>query len=180
MFLLNEVKIDSDLSNNFFDVYNEARGIAINKSRILKNKKLVGMNYISYIFIIFICIFILNMFLILDFRGVYIGNFALIVLILDILFLIIGLARIYISYFYRKNSNFVSTVFINRRGICDISSFHNMELLFLWDRIEGVVIGHYSVVIFVGGTIYLYFSIKDKKKIIDGIKRFKKDILVVK
>ncbi len=175
-----EVKIDTDVSNNFFDIYNEARGIAMNKSKILKNKRITGMNYISYLFLIFTIVFILNMIFIIQFKDMYLSFFAVLLLVLDIIYFILGLCRIYVNYFFKKKSNFISTVFINRRGITDVSSFDNMELLFLWKRVEGVVVGHYSVVVFLSNHIYLYFNIKDKKKIIDGIKKFKKNILIIK
>ena len=152
----------------------------MNKSRILKKKRIVGMNYISYLFIIFISIFIINLFLILRFKDFYLYFFALFVLIFDIIYFILGLCRIYLSYLYRKRNNFFSSIIIKRRGILDISSFKDIELFFLWDRVEGIVVGHYSLVIFLGKGIYLFFDIKDKKQIIDGIKKYKKDILIVK
>ena len=151
--LSSDIKIDTDLSNDFFDIYNEARGIAMNKKRILKHKKICGMNYVSYLFIIFIVIFIVNLFLILRFKDFYLYFFSLFVIIADIIGFVLGLSRIGINYMYKKRNKFISTVFINRRGITDVSSFNDIELLFLWKRVEGIVIGHYSLVIFLGNKL---------------------------
>ena len=177
--LSGNIRIDTKLSKNFFDIYNESRGFAINKSRILKAKKIKGLNYISYLFIFFIVIFVIDLLVIFKSTNYLITTYAFMFIVLDIILFIMGLCRIYLNYIYRNKNRVVNSMLINRKGITDLSSFRNVEMLFLWDRVEGIVVGEYSVVIYLGGSIYLYFNKKDKKKIIDGVKKYKKDILII-
>ena len=174
-----EVKIKTDLSNNFFDIYNEARGIAMNRKRILKKKKNIPLHYINFIFYSFIIIFVLSLIMLLQHYSLLFVRYALFIIILDLLFYFYGLFRIYINYWCKRKNNFISTVLINKKGITDLSSFKNIEILFKWDRVDAVVVGDLSVVILFKRGIYLYFDIRDKKKIIDGIKRFKRSILII-
>ena len=174
-----DIRIKTDLSSDFFSIYNEARGIAMNKKRILKLKRNVHINYIGLVFITFIVIFILCMIIILQHNSIFLVSYGLFILILDIMSLFMALVRIYGNYFYRKKDKFRADIIIDKRGITDLSSFKDIEILFLWNRVEGVVIGEYSVVILLRKHIYLYFDINDNKKIIDGIKKYNKDILII-
>ena len=175
----NDIKIDTDLSNNFFNIYNEARGIAKYKKKILDIGMNVSISYINKMFINFIVIFILCIIILLQHYSMFLVNYAYIIIILDMAFFLVSFLRILLNYIYRKKDKFISTVLLNKRGIVDMSSFKDTEILFKWNRVEGIVVGYYSVVILLDGNIYLYFNKKDKKKIIEGVKKFKKNILVI-
>ena len=177
--LSHDIKIKSDLSNNFFNIYNEARGIALNRNPILKKGINKSLNYLTSVLLFSIPIFLLSLIIIINNEYRFLVNYAYFVAIMDITVVLFIIFRIYVSYYYRKKDNFISYIIINKKGITDVSSFNNIELLFKWDRVDGIVIGKCSIVIFINKTIYLYFDIKDKKKIIDGIKKYKKDILII-
>ena len=61
----------------------------------------------------------------------------------------------------------------------DHSKCKDIEILFKWNRIAGVVIKEYSVTILTKGSVYFFFDIKEKDKILKAIKKYNKDILVI-
>lgn len=171
------MKIKSNMKDNFLSIYNEARGIARHKRRIIKTGKASHLNFLEEIALYYSIIMLMGMYIVTNPKLLNIYGYILITL--GLLYLLYNIVRIYEGYKFRKRQKFVSTIIIDEKGITDITSFEGMELLFKWKIIEAVVIKKYAVVILTKGKIYFYFDIKNKESIINEIKKYKKNIKII-
>ena len=172
------MKIETKISRNYFKIYSEARGIANHREKIIKEKKVNVLTFFEELALIFSFFFILGL-LIIKIFDKYHQIYGYTIIILDFIFFISCLLRFYASYQFRKKQFFISMINVDEKGITDVSSFPGTEILFTWDKIEGVVIKKYSIVILTKSMIYFYFDIKYKEKILNAIRTYQKDILLI-
>lgn len=169
------MKIKTDFSNNFFTIYDEARGISKNKKAILKNKDITSFSYMQGKVVFFLIMFILGSFVtLLSFFKIYLVELAIVFLLIGLLNLIYGFVRTLYSYFYYKKKSFVNEIIFDKDGVVD-ESFHDIIIRFKWDKILGIVIANYSIVFVTDTPIYFWFNINDKNKILKVLKKYKQD-----
>ena len=164
------MKKETEIKNNYFKIDDEAKSVATHRKEIIKSKKNTTLTYSTETLLIFITIILISMIL---------KTHKLEIITLGILYLLINILRFINSYKFRKKQNFKSEIIIDKKGITDISSFKNTEILFKWDKIKAIVLKKYSLTILMDSRIYFYFDIKEKDKIIKEIKKYKKDILII-
>lgn len=169
------MKIKSDISKNFLSIYDEARGVAQNRHKILKKQKVNNVTYLERVLFIFCVILLIGIY---DIKLCLPVGYLLI--LAGTIYLVIEILRTYYNYIFRKNREFKSEIIINEQGIIDVSSFENVEILFKWETIKAIVIRKYSLTILTNSPVYFYFDIKDKNKISKAIKKYKKDIVIIK
>ena len=151
------MEIKSNLKEGLFKCFNEARGVQINKSKILKNKKINKLNYYETILIILIFVLIISIILLLN-------NFlkaSLILFSLVLIVVIINILNYIMMYKYRRKNNFSNTIIINEDGITD-TSFMGIKMIFNWDKILGIVKTSKTIVILTDTYVYFYFK-KERK-----------------
>lgn len=164
------MKIETNLNNNFLKIYDESRSVAIHRKEIIKNKKANALTFSTEVLLIFTSILLISL---------IVKNCKIIFMTLGIIYLITNIIRFISSYKFRKKQNFKNEIIIDEKGITDLSSFKNVEILFKWAKIKAIVIKKYSVTLLMDSNIYFYFDIKEKEKIIKEVKKYKKDILII-
>lgn len=164
------MKIETNLNNNFFKIYDESRAVAIHRKEIIKTKKANALTYSTEVLLVFTIILLISL-IAKEFKTIFI--------ILNFIYLMTNIIRFISSYKFRKKQNFKNEIIIDEKGITDLSSFKNVEILFKWAKIKAIVIKKYSVTLLMDSNIYFYFDIKEKEKIIKEVKKYKKDILII-
>ena len=168
------MEITSNLKNNLFKCFNEARGVAINRHKILKTKKLNKLNYYEFILLMLIFTMIISTILLIN--NFLIASFTLYGLTLFTLILNIST---YISmYRYRKKLNFQNTILINEEGITD-TSFMGIKMIFNWSKILGLVIKKNTLVILTDTYVYFYFPLESKPQIMSALKKYQKNLPLI-
>lgn len=171
------MKIESNVGNNYFKIYSESHGVAINKNKILKAKKSKCLNYFQMILIIFLSILILSILLIL-LNNCYTLSLSILFITFNIVFISLSLLQIISTYFYRKSKKFNNSIIIDKEGITD-NSFQGIKMVFSWDKIKGVVIKKYSITILTDTRCYFYFDISNKDDIIKSVNKYgSKDLII--
>ena len=164
------MKIETNLNNNFFKIYDESRSVAIHRKEIIKNKKANALTFSTEVLLVFTIILLIS--LIIKKNGI-------VFMTLSFIYLMTNIIRFISSYKFRKKQNFKNEIIIDEKGINDLSSFKNVEILFKWAKIKAIVIKKYSVTLLMDSNIYFYFDIKEKEKIIKEVKKYKKDIPII-
>ena len=172
------MKIKSNLLNNFFTIYGDAKGIARNKKIIAKTKGIIYINYYLELFIRFIALMVIGYYFFYS-KNQLISLFAFVFLVVTISLYIVKILSIFIVYEQKYKNDFISSVTIDERGIID-ESFYGIKMLFKWNKIVGVIVGKHSVVILTDTPIYFFFSKRDSKKIIKTIERYHKNTMIIK
>ena len=67
---------------------------------------------------------------------------------------------------------------ITKNGIVN-NTYKNIEMHFSWDLIDAVVVKKYSVTILTNTACYFFFDISQKDKIVDLLKKYKHEDLLV-
>ena len=163
---------------NYFKCYDEARGVAMNKKYILKNKKLNLFTYTDYMYLIFSILFFLSIILMFskNFNTVMLG---IIITIFDILFLLYVFISTYIMYNYCRKKKLPLKVLVDKNGITN-SSYYDIKMIFKWEKILGIVVKKNSITVLTDTPIYFYFDKSKETSLIKEIKKYKKDITIIK
>ncbi len=166
------MKINSDISKDFFSLFDEARGIALRRKKILKNKSSKCLTYMQRKLLILAIMFVVSLFfLILCCWNMNMILISWIVALVAVVYLIHAIATIALVYFYRKDQDFKNTITIDKHGITD-ESYFGIKMTFRWEKITGVVIGKRTVTILTDMPIYFYFDISSKDDIIKAIEKY--------
>ena len=173
------MKIETNISKNYFARFDEARGVALHKKSVLKNRKSKTLSYTQSRLIVFIILFILSI------LSCFLPYFNLCLFILPwLMFLITFLYLIYIIiditsvYIFRKRMQFSNTILIDKNGITD-ESYYGIKMIFNWSKIKGVVIGKRAITILTDTPIYFYFDISKKAEVIKAIEKYGNSDLII-
>ena len=170
------MKINTSLSDNFLYYFDEARGFAIHKKRILKRKDLKCLSFIQSKAIIFIGLLVFSLIFAL------IENyfmFSVSLFVLSILYLIIVIIRVSSSYNYRKKRVPNNTIIIDENGITD-ESFYDIKITIKWSKVKAIILGKYTVTILTDTPIYFYFDISKKYEIINEASKYISNDIIIK
>ena len=174
------MKIETDISKKFFSRFDEARGIALHKKSVLKNKNPKTLSYTKGSLLIIILLFILSIVFALFCRF----NWRLFFLpcltyLIAIIYLIYVVSIIIETYNFRKKLQFKNTIIIDENGITD-KSYKKIKMIFSWNKIKGIVIGKYTITVLTDTPVYFYFDISKKDDVIKAIEKYGKKNLIIK
>lgn len=169
------MKIKSDMKTNYLKHYNESRGIALNRKKILKtNTNKVPTAFQCFIITTLILIIPTILFFIIDKSKIVFILF----LVMTTIYIIYEILRTIWSYNFKKKSNFINEITIDESGIID-SSFYGITINIKPENIKAIVIKRNTVTILTHISIYFFFNIKEKDIIINEIKKYNKDIKII-
>ncbi len=174
------MKIECNITDNYFNCFNEARGFALHKRKILKNRKAQSLSYIQTILIITLTIFLIN--LLINIGGYFNHNLmigSLWLYLVTIIYLLFVIINIFYLYLIRKKQNFQTNLFIDEYGIGS-DSFYDLKVVFDWDKIKAIIFGEYTITILTDTPCYLYLEIAKKDEIIKALKKYNKKDLIIK
>ena len=171
------MKIKSNIKKKYFACMNESMGVNLNKKYILKTKKVNDYTYTEHILYVLIIILLISaIFAIL--RTDFSILLSMITIFCAALYLLATGIVILMGYLGRKRVNFKNEIIIEEDGLTDMS-YYGIKTTVAWDQVEAVVIRKNAIVILTNTPLYFYFDKNKKKDIINGIKKYKEDILVI-
>lgn len=169
------MEIKTNMKKSYLRNYNEAKGIAVNKKRVLKHKTNKVPTYLTSalitITLLSICTFIFS---IIDSSNI----FKLFFLISLIIYISYSILRTIWSVNFKKKQDFLNTIIIDENGITD-SSFYNIKININWDKITAIVIKKYTITFITDTHLYFFFDISKKEEILKLVKKYSKENLVI-
>lgn len=171
--------LETEIKNNFVGCYDEARGVALSKAGVLKNKKSKCLSYMERKIFEFIIMFVTGYLL-----SFLVSSWWAICLVVLAIFLVAfmhlgkALMNIYKAYKYRKEHDFKSSIIIDKNGITD-ESYYGIKMTFSLDKILAVVVGKYTVTVLTDTPVYFYFPVTLKDEVIKTIKKYNKNLNII-
>lgn len=174
------MKINTNLAKNYFACFDEARGFAVNKKRILKERKLVGFSYMEGKVFTLIIVMILSILLTLLHKTnlCYLSILIPYLFMFGLFYFLVGLCNTINIYNMRKKNKFTNTVSFDKNGITD-ESFYDIKMMIKWDKIKAILIGKYTVTILTDTPIYFYFNKDDKDKVLKALEKYNYQDLII-
>lgn len=173
------MKLETEIKNNFVGCYDEARGVALSKEKILRKDSNKCFSYMERVLLGFVIMFMAGYLLSFLVEAWWvICPVVIAIFVVDFIYLGKPLLKIYKGYAYRKNRNFKSSIVVDKNGITD-ESYYGVKMTFGLDKILGIVISKYTVTILTDTPIYFYFPISDKDTIINALKKYNKKIRII-
>lgn len=169
------MEIKSNMKNNYLKHYNIAKGIAVNKRRVLKNKTTKVPTYLTTALITIIILTICSvLFLIIDKSKIF-SSYFIISLIIYIIYIIV---RTIWSYNFKKKKNFLNIITLNEEGLTD-TSFYDIKINIKWNKIKAIVIKKSTITILTDIHLYFFFDINEKDQILKAINKYNKETLII-
>lgn len=167
------MEIKEEVKKKSFRTYNESLGVALSKKNVIKSKKIPFLGYVEKLFFLFVLCFCISIFILIidDNLEIIAEIFCFIASILIVLII----SRV--ALFFLRPRKIFKTI-INEEGITD-ESFYNLKILITWDKVKAVVIKKHSISILTDTPIYLYFDSTLKDKIINCLKKYHKEDLII-
>lgn len=173
------LKIDTSISKNYFVIFDEARGVAIHKKSVLKNRKSKTLSYTQGKIIVFVLLFLSSLlfafFCKFNCYMVWLYFLTYLITIIYLAFAVISTIEI---YSFREKRGFKNTILIDENGITD-ESYYGIKMMFKWEKITGVVIGKRAITVLTDTPVYFYFDISKKEDIIKAVEKYgNKDLII--
>ena len=170
------MEIKSNMKKTYLRNYNEAKGIVVNKKRVLKYKTNKVPTYLTSVLITITLLSICTiLFSIIDSSNI----FKTIFLVLLITYISYSIIRTIGSILLKKNQiDLINTITIDENGITD-KSFFKIKINLSWDKIKAVVVKKYTVTFITDTQLYFFFDIKDKEEILKQVKKHSKETLII-
>ena len=170
------MEIKSNMKKTYLRNYNEAKGIVVNKKRVLKHKTNKVQTYLTSALITITLLSICTiLFSIIDSSNI----FKTIFLVLLITYISYSIIRTIGSILLKKNQiDLINTITIDENGITD-KSFFKIKINLSWDKIKAVVVKKYTVTFITDTQLYFFFDIKDKEEILKQVKKYSKETLII-
>lgn len=170
------MEIKSNMKTSYLKNYNEAKGIVVNKKRVLKYKTNKVPTYLTsaLITIILLSIFLI-LFSIIDTSKI----FKTIFLVLLILYISYSILRTIGSVLLKKNQiDLINTIIIDDNGITD-NLFYKIKITISWDKIPAVVVKKHTVTFLTDTSLFFFFDIKNKEELLKLVKKYSKNTLII-
>lgn len=165
------MKLKTRVTKDFYKYFDEARGIAIQKRKVLKNKNSSCFTYTQIQLIVFIIMLFLGLFFMLlgkiNYKGYIIGS---VIFILSICYVVCSIASVIGYYKFRKNC-VKKPLLIDENGVTD-ESFYDIKMIFSWKKILGIVITKNTVTFLTDTPIYFYLDKSSQNDIIELAERY--------
>ena len=170
------MEIKSNMKKSYLRNYNEAKGIAVNKKRVLKHQTNKVPTYLTSALIIIILLTLCTiLFTIIDLSNIF-KTFFLISLITYTSYSIL---RTIWSVNFKKKQEYLNTIIIDENGITD-SSFYNIKININWNKIPAVVIKKYTITFLTDTNLYFFFDIKNKNEILKLVIKYSPKTIIIK
>lgn len=170
------MEIKSNMKKTYLRNYNEAKGIVVNKKRVLKHQTNKVPTYLTSALITIVLLSLcLTIFSIIDQSNI----FKTIFLVLLIVYISYSILRTIASVLLKKNQiDLINTITIDENGITD-KSFFKIKINISWNKIKAVVIKKYTVTFITDTQLYFFFDIKHKEEILKLVKKYSKDTPII-
>lgn len=170
------MEIKSNMKKTYLRNYNEAKGIAVNKKRVLKHQTNKVPTYLSSALITITLLSIGTIiFSIIDTSNI----FKTIFLVLLITYTSYSIIRTISSVLLKKNQiDLINTIIIDEEGITD-KSFFKIKINVSWDKIPAVVVKKHTVTFITDTQLFFFFDIKNKEEILKLVKKYSKNTKVI-
>ena len=169
------MEIKTNMKKSYLRNYNEAKGIAVNKKRVLKHKTNKVPTYLSSVLITIILLFTCTiLFSLIDSSNIFKNIFLTIL----ITYTSYSILRTIWSVNFKKKQNYLNTIVIDENGITD-SSFYNIKININWNKITAIVIKKYTITFITDTHLYFFFDISKKEEILEQVKKYSKENLVI-
>ncbi len=165
------MKIDMKFKN-YFRSFNEAEGVAMARKLILKSRNPQVTTYLQNFLLIFFFVLLTSIYLLVF--GYY--EVFYLVFFMDLIFLFLNI--FYMLERTIRGNSIDGETSITKNGIVN-NTYKNIEMHFSWDLIDAVVVKKYSVTILTNTACYFFFDISQKDKIVDLLKKYKHEDLLV-
>ena len=133
------MKLKTKITKDFYKYFDESRGIAIQKRKVLKNKNSSCLTYTQIQLTVFVIMLVVGLLFMLlgkvDYRGYIIGS---VVFILSLCYIVGCIASVIGYYNFRKSCSKKGLV-VDENGVTD-ESFYGIKMTFSWKKILGIVI----------------------------------------
>lgn len=169
------MKIISNMKDNFLTCYDEAKGVAFNKKKILRTKSSKSLSYFQTVIIITLILSLLALI------SVFIDEcyiLSTLIITIELIYLLITVVNTICITNIRKKQNYKSEITIDEKGITG-EFFNGITMTFHHDKLKAIVVKKNTVVILTNSSIYFYFTIKEKENIIKAFKKYNKDIQII-
>ena len=171
--------MDYEIKYDDFFEFLELKNIIASKRRLLKNKKAKLYNYFSdfYKLILAFILFYISFYLSYEyaFEGVFL-IFTVFSLFLIMAYLFLFLCFI-IQYNKYRSGRYGKMTFTSK-GIVDYSD-KGYICGFAWDKVELVVVGKKSTVVFSKFPFCLFVNTKDNREIIENVKKHNNEVKII-
>lgn len=171
------MKITFDKNKSYFRSFDESRGVAMNKKYVLKHKKTNVFSYTDYMFCIILLSFCLGV-IVFYINTPYKFVLSSFFIFFGFLFLSISAMSTYYMCHYRRKASQLEILF-DKEGITNCS-YYGIKMMFSWDKIEAIVIKKHSATILTDTPVYFYFDKEQEEELLKIVKKYKKDILIIK
>ena len=163
------MEIKSNMKTTYLRNYNEAKGIAVNKKRVLKEKTNKVPTYLTSVLITAsLLLFCSILFIIIDSSNI----FKILFPVLLILYITYALTRTIASIYLKKDQiDLINTIKIDEDGITD-QSFYRIKVTVSWDKIPAVVIKKHTITFITDTQLFFFFDIKNKEEILKLVKKY--------
>ena len=173
------MKIKTDISKNFFACFDEARGFAVNKKKILKTKNAKVFTYMQgKCFNVVILLLVGCLFIVLSDINRNLFILSCLFCFIATIYFVEALINLWIVYQIRKKENFSNTIKIDKNGITD-ESYHGIKMIFSWDKISALIVGKHTITILTDTPVYFYFNISAKEEVLKAIDKYEKKEKIV-
>lgn len=171
------MKIEYNCENKNFKMINELYGILSDRKKMKEKPNSKLKTYFGHVFdwiLLYILMVVIDIWI-----NFYVGYSSL--LTGCIVFLILYVVfYLFVRYFYINRVANVKTsgvIEFYKEGIFDLND--GVGNFFSWDKVDYVVIGNRTVVIITKVPVCLYYDVSYVDTLLKGVKKYKKDILVV-
>jgi hypothetical protein len=170
------MEIKSNMKKSYLKNYNEAKGIAVNKKRVLKHKTNKVPTYLTSALITITLLSLCTiLFSIIDSSKI----FKMYFLISLIIYVSYSIIRTIASIQLKRNQiDLINTITIDEEGITD-KSFFKIKINVSWDKITAVVVKKHTVTFITDTQLFFFFDIKDKEDILKLVKKYSKNTLII-
>ena len=170
------MEIKSNMKKTYLRNYNEAKGIAVNKKRVLKHKTNKVPTYLESALITILLLLICSIiFSIIDKSNIFKALFP----VLLIIYITYAITRTIISIYLKKDQiDLINTIKIDEEGITD-KSFYKIKINISWDKIPAVVIKKHTITFITDTQLFFFFDIKNKEEILKLVKKHSKNTLII-
>ena len=166
------MKINTNIKKNFLTCFDEARGVALYRNKILTKKTNKCFTFLQTRFFTFLALIIIS--LICMVLGCFHPRMFLMscfVSFVAFIYLAVTVYQIVAIYKFRKEQGFDNTVTFSKEGMID-ESFYGIKMTFKWEKVLAVVIKKYTITILTDTPAYFYFNITEKNNILKALEKY--------
>lgn len=167
------MKIEYDNSKDYFKMYNISQAIVSSKRAVKRKSKKMIVGYLTTLIIYLMLFIVIRVAGMLTDEGVviFLGNFGIGIMVFS-------LVLYAVFYCYESRKSLTGYIEIDEFGITDYSD-SKLTVGFGWEKIDFVVIDKDVITILTKYPILILLTPDLKDKLVKGIAKYNKDVLIV-